>query len=286
MPPTTLTRARQASCAPASVYHTAQVCLSVQIRNPPFLHSFSCIALRIWRPPQTNKLCFCLKQFSKRRATGAINYISVIKVPTSDLAWPARTTITWLLHWSQFSPVRNGGYLRQKQPDLRNRWLKSAVAFAHTARRPERRRHNKRTPLSPNNTQRLQKQHKSRWTLNKPLKRTYLDVNTGHYCPLLCELLRRFPTVGAAPHPSAFLSQPDWTLQGGSTRGPSEGGEVKTGLLPMTTVVDIKLQHNHDETSLLQWHRVAKSSGWDVTTERGKAVRRLNAAGFFTVWKI
>lgn len=61
-------------------------------------------------------------------------------------------------------------------------------------------------------------------------------------------------------------SQPDSTLQGGSTRGPSEGGGGrggggrkrrgwggKTGLLPMTTVVDIKLQHDHDETSLLQW---------------------------------
>ena len=40
---------------------------------------------RTGRPFQTNKFSLCLKQFSRRRATNAINYESAIKVPTSDL---------------------------------------------------------------------------------------------------------------------------------------------------------------------------------------------------------
>lgn len=68
-------------------YYREQVCLSVVIGHSSSLFH---ACLWIWRPSQTNKFCFCLEQFSKRRATSAINYISAIKVPTSDLGWPAQ----------------------------------------------------------------------------------------------------------------------------------------------------------------------------------------------------
>lgn len=70
------------------VYHEVQVCwetfaiprsCDMHVPPPPSPDSR--------RPCQTNKFPFSAsEQFTKRRATSAINYISAIKVPTSDLA--------------------------------------------------------------------------------------------------------------------------------------------------------------------------------------------------------
>lgn len=52
-----------------------------------------------------------------------------------------------------------------------------------------------------------------------------LRCKYGSLVSIVRELWRRSSKVGAAPHPNAFLSQPDSTVRGGSTRGPSEGGQ-------------------------------------------------------------
>lgn len=127
----------------------------------------------------------------------------------------------------------------------RSRWLKSA-AHGYGARLA--RLHTnamKRAPL-------LSKQH-AQASERGPRRATggldeaagyLLRCKYGSLVSIVRELWRRSSKVGAAPHPNAFLSQPDSTVRGGSTRGPSKGGA--TGLLPMTAVLHIMLQSDGD----------------------------------------
>lgn len=123
-------------------------------RNPPFLKPGSCISLWIWRPSQTNKLRFCLQQFSKRRATSAINYISAIKVPTSDLAWPAQPRSpdfcigrSFRFNWHSCGTIINKERSITTGFTGRSRLLKSVDAFAYSSQTGEKTPWNKRTLL-------------------------------------------------------------------------------------------------------------------------------------------
>lgn len=78
--------ARAARTRYARLYHSDQVWLSKPIRHSSSQYHAFLPCDDYPRPIH----CFGREQFSKRRATSAINYISVIKVPTPDLVWPAQ----------------------------------------------------------------------------------------------------------------------------------------------------------------------------------------------------
>lgn len=93
--------------------------------------------------------CFDLKQLSERRATSAINYISAIKVPTSDLAWPAqprspdfRIGRGFSFNWHQLrKDYSRGGKCNSRIHGQGIGWLKSAKRARRKARKAAQKRH-------------------------------------------------------------------------------------------------------------------------------------------------
>lgn len=83
----------------ATLAFTTEINFVYQSLYPPFFKPVSRIFLPCVGCPRPIN-CFGLAQFSKRRSTSAINFISAIKVPTPDLVWPAQPRSPDFWVWS------------------------------------------------------------------------------------------------------------------------------------------------------------------------------------------
>ena len=212
----------------------------------------------------------------------AINYISAIKVPTSDLAWPARPPrspdflrLAALTVFAQKKKHKQTTRAKEHDPwrgraattsgfSESPRTLKCFLRTERLERTGERRRHETNAPLLlllllPSSSTKGEQNCSStdRHGSERAPENSYLL--RCEYGSLLSILRVRLASVSYSRCRSASqrIPLPGSPAElcceaGGSTRGPSEGGAAaKTGLLPMTTVGPwIKLQHDHDETQL------------------------------------